>query len=113
MRAAVYARVSMFDQEPETELQEVRRYVEARGWSAVEYVDRGVSGARIAPRPRSLLADALRRGFDVVDCWRLVRLGRNLEHLITLEDLSTAELQAIRVGLRGCPAAEIMRGRRA
>jgi DNA invertase Pin-like site-specific DNA recombinase len=46
MRAAVYARVSTLDQEPENQLQELRRYVEARGWTAVEYVDRGVSGAK-------------------------------------------------------------------
>ncbi len=39
-RAAIYARVSTFDQEPENQLAELRRYVEARGWSAVEYVDR-------------------------------------------------------------------------
>ena len=46
MKAAIYARVSTFDQEPENQLQELRRYVEARGWSAVEYVDRGVSGSK-------------------------------------------------------------------
>src|SRR5262249_4766434 len=44
--AAVYARVSTLDQEPENQLQELRRYIEARGWTAVEYVDRGVSGAK-------------------------------------------------------------------
>jgi predicted site-specific integrase-resolvase len=46
MRAAIYARVSTVDQEPENQLQELRRYVEARSWTAVEYVDRGVSGAK-------------------------------------------------------------------
>ena len=40
-RAAVYARVSTLDQEPENQLQELRLYVEARGWTAVEYVDVG------------------------------------------------------------------------
>jgi len=29
MRAAIYARVSTFDQEPENQFQELRRYVEA------------------------------------------------------------------------------------
>ena len=46
LRAAVYARVSTFDQEPENQLQELRRYVEARGWTGTEYIDRGVSGAK-------------------------------------------------------------------
>ena len=45
MRAAIYARVSTFDQEPENQLGELRRYVGARGWVGTEFVDRGVSGA--------------------------------------------------------------------
>jgi DNA invertase Pin-like site-specific DNA recombinase len=94
MKAAIYARVSTFDQEPENQLQELRRYVEARGWTAVEYVDRGVSGAKDRrPALDQLLADARRRRFDVLICWRLDRLGRNLRHLITLLD----ELQALGV----------------
>ncbi len=46
LRAAIYARVSTLDQEPENQLAELRRYVDARGWQATEYVDRGVSGAK-------------------------------------------------------------------
>jgi DNA invertase Pin-like site-specific DNA recombinase len=87
MRAAIYARVSTFDQEPENQLQELRRYVEARGWSAIEFVDRGVSGAKDRrPALDQMIIDAKRRKFDIVVCWRLDRLGRNLRHLITLLD---------------------------
>ena len=88
-RAAIYARVSTLDQEPENQLEELRRYVEARGWTAVEYVDRGVSGSKDRrPALDQLLVDARRRRFDVLVCWRLDRLGRKLKHLITLlEDL--------------------------
>ena len=46
MRAALYARVSTLDQEPENQLAELRRYAAARGWEATEYVDHGVSGSR-------------------------------------------------------------------
>ena len=95
MKAALYARVSTLDQEPENQLQELRRYVEARGWTAVEYVDNGVSGAKDR-RPaldQLLVQDARRRRFDVLVCWRLDRLGRNLKHLITLLD----DLQALGV----------------
>ena len=85
MRAAIYARVSTFDQEPENQLQELRRYVEARAWNAVDYVDRGVSGAKDRrPSLDHLLAEARRRRFDVVVVWRLDRLGRNLRHLLTM-----------------------------
>ena len=94
MRAAIYARVSTLDQEPENQLQELRRYVQARGWTAAEYVDKGVSGAtERRPALDQLLGDARRRRFDVVVCWRLDRLGRNLKHLITLLE----ELQALGV----------------
>ena len=94
MRAAIYARVSTLDQEPENQLQELRRYVEARSWTAVEFVDRGVSGSKDRrPALDALIKDAKRRRFDVLICWRLDRLGRNLRHLITLLD----ELQVLGV----------------
>jgi len=92
MRAAIYARVSTFDQEPENQLAELKRYVEARGWALHEYVDRGVSGAKNRrPALDTLVADAGRRRFDALVVWRLDRLGRNLRHLITLLE----ELQAL------------------
>jgi len=85
VRAAIYARVSTPDQAPENQLAELRRYVDARGWTATEYVDRGVSGAKDRrPALDALLRDAKRRRFDVLVCWRLDRLGRNLRHLILL-----------------------------
>src|ERR1700738_4152287 len=94
MKAAIYARVSTVDQEPENQLQELRRYCEARGWTSVAFVDCGVSGAEDRrPAAGVLLKDAKRRRFDVVVCWRLDRLGRNLKHLISLLD----ELQALGV----------------
>lgn len=84
MRCAIYARVSTVDQEPENQLAELRRYSEARNWTPTEYVDRGVSGAKDhRPALDTLIRDAKRRRFDVLVCWRLDRLGRNLKHLIT------------------------------
>jgi DNA invertase Pin-like site-specific DNA recombinase len=95
MRAAIYARVSTFDQEPENQLLELRRYVDARGWTGHEYVDRGVSGSKDRrPALDALVTDAKRRKFDVLVCWRLDRLGRNLRHLVTLIE----ELNAIGIG---------------
>jgi DNA invertase Pin-like site-specific DNA recombinase len=94
MRAGIYARVSTHEQEPENQLAELRRYASARGWSVAEYVDRGVSGAKDRrPALDQLVADARRRRVDVVVCWRLDRLGRNLKHLILLLE----ELQALGV----------------
>ena len=88
MKAAIYARVSTFDQEPENQLAELRRYVQARGWPAYgEFVDKGVSGSKDRrPELDRLIGEAKRRRFDVLVCWRLDRLGRNLKHLVTLLD---------------------------
>ncbi len=96
MRAAIYARVSTLDQEPEHQLEELRRYIVARAWTAAtEFVDRGVSGARESrPALDNLLKDAKRRRFDILVVWRLDRLGRSLRHLI----LFLGELNALGVG---------------
>jgi DNA invertase Pin-like site-specific DNA recombinase len=94
MRVALYARVSTDEQEPENQLVELRRYAQARGWDAVEFVDKGVSGSKDRrPALDELVAAAKRRKFDAVVCWRLDRLGRNLRQLILLLD----ELQALGV----------------
>jgi len=87
MKVAVYARVSTQDQTADNQLLELRRYVDARGWTAVEYVDHGVSGAKDRrPALDRLVSDARRHKVQAVVCWRLDRLGRNLRHLILLLD---------------------------
>ncbi len=98
MKAAIYARVSTVEQTVDNQLLEVRRYVDARwaaeGTQAVEYVDIGESGSKDRrPALDRMLADAKRRKFDVLVCWRLDRLGRNLKHLVSLID----DLQAVGV----------------
>src|SRR5262245_63274824 len=93
MRAAIYARVSTADQHPENQLAELRRYAEARGWTASEYVDHITGTKDSRPALDHLVKDAKRRKFDVVVCWKLDRLGRNLKHLIILLD----DLQALGV----------------
>ena len=100
MRCALYARVSTSEQEPENQLQELRRYCDARGWQATEYVDAGISGAKDRrPALDALLKDAKRRRFDVLVCWRLDRLGRNLRHLVTmLEDLNHVGVAFVSLG---------------
>ena len=100
MRAAIYARVSTLDQEPENQLAELRRYVEARGWSAAEYVDKGVSGAKDRrPALDRMMVDAKRRTIDAVVVWRLDRFGRNLRHLVTaIEELNATGVTFISLG---------------
>lgn len=95
-RVAIYARVSTIDQHCDNQLLELRRYVEARGWRVFkEFVDEGISGSKDRrPALDELLKAGRRRRFDILLCWRLDRLGRNLRHLILLLD----ELQALGIG---------------
>jgi len=87
MKVAIYARVSTHEQTAENQLLELRRYVDARGWTAVEYVDTGVSGAKDRrPALDHLVADVRRHRVQGVVCWRLDRLGRNLRHLVMMLD---------------------------
>ena len=83
-RCALYARVSTTDQHCENQLAELRAFCAARGWTVTrEYLDQGVSGAKERrPALDELVRDARRRRFDVLACWRLDRLGRNLRHLV-------------------------------
>ena len=100
MRAAIYARVSTIDQEPENQLSELRHYVADRSWTAKDYVDQGVSGSKDRrPALDALLRDAKRRKLDLLVCWRLDRLGRNLRHLVTLiEELQSLGVAFVSLG---------------
>ena len=86
-RVAVYARVSTADQSCEPQLRDLREYVRARGWEAIEYVDKGVSGARDRrPALDRLLAAVKARRVDVVVVAAFDRFGRSVRHLVeTLE----------------------------
>ena len=87
LRAVIYARVSTLDQEPENQLAELRKYLQARGSSAHEYTDKGISGAKDQrPALDQLVRNTKRRKFDVLVCWHLDRLGKSLKHLVTLLD---------------------------
>ncbi len=101
VRAALYLRVSTLDQEPENQRRELLDYLTARGWTLTrEYCDHGISGAKEQrPALDALLCDARRRRFDVLVCWRLDRLGRNLKHLVTLlEEFRSLGIEFVSLG---------------
>jgi DNA invertase Pin-like site-specific DNA recombinase len=95
-RAAVYARVSTTEQTPENQLQVLRAFAGARGWTVTEFVDHGVSGAKDRrPALDAMLAAVRARKVDVVVIVKLDRLARSTRHLVTL----VAELEALGVDL--------------
>jgi len=97
-RAALYTRVSTLDQNPQTQLYDLRTLAQQRGLEIVkEYTDRGISGAR-ARRPAldELLRDARRGQFDVVLVWACDRLARSVRHFLeVLDDLNHLGIEFI------------------
>ena len=95
LRAALYARVSTDEQDPELQVVDLRRLAEHRGWRVVgEYVDRGVSGSKASRPGLDQLMDAARRGrLDVVAVWRFDRFARSTAHL--LQALSEFQARSI------------------
>ena|SRR5215510_5138636 len=68
-RAALYARVSTTGQTAENQLLALRAFTAARGWTAAEFVDHGVSGAKEKrPALEALLASVRARRVDVLVC---------------------------------------------
>lgn len=89
-KVAIYGRVSTKDQDPESQLLDLRKYVKLRDWAIYqEYVDRGISGMEESrPALDRLMKDARKRKFDVLLVWRFDRFARSTKHLVTaLEEL--------------------------
>src|ERR1019366_2538580 len=101
MRVALYARVSTCNgQSPEMQLAELREYVSRRGWEIFsEYVDLGISGSKESrPELNRLMADAHKRHFDVVLCWKVDRFGRSLIQERVRAGLRNAKLKGKTLG---------------
>jgi len=88
MQVALYARVSTPHQQQEgtidSQLRSLKLYIQAQGWILLpehEYVDDGVSGARLDRPALDRLRDGARLGeFDAVVLLSPDRLARNYAH---------------------------------
>jgi site-specific DNA recombinase len=88
MEVALYARVSTSQQQHEGTIESQRRslqhHIQHHGWSLLpehEYIDDGISGARLDRPALDRLRDAARRGeFDAVVILSPDRLARNYAH---------------------------------
>jgi DNA invertase Pin-like site-specific DNA recombinase len=115
-RVGLYARVSTKDQHCSQQLQEIRAYVEARGWEvAGEFVDRGLSGAKNSrPAMNRLMDAARRRQIDAVICSKMDRWGRSMPHFVsTVQELRGLGVRFIAVSQgidtdESNPAARLM-----
>lgn len=85
MKVALYARVSLDEankddrryQEPENQLEPLRNWALANGWSVVkEYVDRGSGADHNRPQFKQMLNDAMLLKFNAILVWKLDRFSR-------------------------------------
>jgi len=85
MKAAIYTRVSTTDQTTDNQLLELRSAAERQGWTVEAVYSDIISGAK-SKRPGldALMASVMRKEVDVVMAWDVSRLGRSLQHLVTL-----------------------------
>jgi putative DNA-invertase from lambdoid prophage Rac len=89
MRTAIYARVSTADQEVDTQLQELRTYIDRRDDLELigEYVDVGSGASEALGQFQALMAAAQHRKLDAVVFWDLSRLTRKgILHALTVLD---------------------------
>ncbi len=85
-KVAIYIRVSTLDQTIDNQLIELRDHCSKMGWEVVkEYADEGLSGALSRdkrPALNSLIKDAYRKRFALVECWDISRIGRSMKELV-------------------------------
>ncbi len=97
-RAALYSRVSTLDQNPQTQVHDLRSLAAQRKLEIVkEYVDHGISGTR-ARRPGldELMRDARHGHFDVELVWACDRLARSVRHFLeTLDELNRLNIEFV------------------
>ena len=102
LRAALYARVSTLNngQSPEMQIRDFTEYCQRRGWTATEYVDVGVSGAKDRrPELDRLMVEAHQRRFDVVVVWKFDRFARSVSHLLrALETFNSLGIAFVSLG---------------
>ena len=89
-RVAIYTRISTADgqQTIDNQLRDLHLAAERMGWEITHhYSDEGISGAKGRDRRPGLdamLKGIARKEFEMVAAWSVCRLGRSLQHLISL-----------------------------
>lgn len=102
MKVITYSRVSTshHDQKPEIQVEELRQYCKARGWTIKEeIVDHGYSGGTDQrPGLKRLMTLARSRQIDVVVVTKLDRMARSLRHFVAvLDEFSSLGVQFVSV----------------
>ena len=85
MKTAIYCRVSSDKQTTDNQVIKLKQVAERNGWEVEAIYADTISGAK-SKRPEldKLMKSVIRKEIDIVMVWSVDRLGRSLQHLITL-----------------------------
>ena len=85
MRTALYCRVSTSEQTADNQVLDLQKVAQKMNWTVTETFTDVISGAK-SKRPGldALIKVVSRNEVDVVMCWDVSRLGRSLQHLVSL-----------------------------
>jgi DNA invertase Pin-like site-specific DNA recombinase len=87
IKVAIYARVSTEEQNPKTQEEMCKTYCERQGYELFKiYTDIYTGTSDQRPAFNELLEDMRNYKFNAVICTKLDRMGRSLQHLISLID---------------------------
>lgn len=87
MKAAIYCRVSTEEQRADTQAQACKLYCERMGIEVYHIYEDIISGATSSrPQFNQMLSDMRAFKFDVMVVTKLDRIGRSLQHLLSLFD---------------------------
>ncbi|MDR3409511.1 MAG: recombinase family protein [Formivibrio sp.] len=98
-KTAIYVRVSTNNgsQTTDSQLNEVKKYCELRGWTETEVFEDHVSGGKASRPALDRMVKLMRSGMLArVVCWKLDRLGRSLTHLaLVLDEMTNLQVALI------------------
>jgi DNA invertase Pin-like site-specific DNA recombinase len=84
IKAAIYTRVSTEDQSTEQQINNCRRYCEAKDWDYDVFSEK-ISGAKQNRTELDRMLQRMRQGhYKAIVVWKLDRLGRSTIHLLQL-----------------------------
>ncbi len=85
MKCAIYSRVSTDKQTTDNQIRELRAVAKRHGWKVEAIYSDVISGAKDKrPELDRLLESVHKKEIDIVLAWDVSRLGRSLQHLISL-----------------------------
>lgn len=86
-KAAIYCRVSTFEQTVEQQIFACVKWCEMNHLPYEIFAEEGVSGAKVSRTQLDKMLQRIRKGeFQAVIVWKLDRLGRNTQHLLQLSE---------------------------